>query len=75
MPVPVEKPSICSESALQFSSLYSLPTATLLIQIKSSGDGSICNITTSGGIELKNLKCPARAAPVPASMVTNERTA
>lgn len=61
--VSVEKPSLCSESAFQFSSSYSLPTDAILIQTESGGDGwgeegSIWNITTSDGVELQDLKVP-----------------
>lgn len=61
--VSVEKPSLSSESAIQFSSSYSLPTGTILIQTESGGDGwaeegSIWSITTSNGVELKDPKVP-----------------
>ncbi|KAL8724725.1 MAG: hypothetical protein Q9166_007786 [cf. Caloplaca sp. 2 TL-2023] len=62
--VSVAQPSLCSESAHQFSSAYSVPTGTVVIQTETGwGDeGSIWNITTNDGVELTDFHVPCQGS-------------
>ena len=67
--VSVSQPSLCSESDLQLSSVYTaVPTGWLLVQTSPDSDGgwgetgSIWNITTSNGVEMENLKVPCQGS-------------
>ncbi|KAL8663363.1 MAG: hypothetical protein Q9168_008103, partial [Polycauliona sp. 1 TL-2023] len=67
--VSVAKPSLCSESALQFSSSWPAPTGSL--QIEASGvsgeaqwgeEGSVWNISASDGVKLSDFRVPCQGS-------------
>ncbi|KAL8686708.1 MAG: hypothetical protein Q9218_006921 [Villophora microphyllina] len=62
--VSVSKPSLCSTSALQYSSKIPLPTGVLIIRNENGWgeEGSIWNITVDNGVELKDLKVPCQGS-------------
>ena len=62
--VDVAQPSLCSESALQFSSAYSVPTGTIVIQTETGwGDlGSIWNISANDGVKISDMHMPCQGS-------------
>ncbi|KAL8627638.1 hypothetical protein Q9189_006661 [Teloschistes chrysophthalmus] len=62
--VSVSQPTLCSTSALQYSSKIPLATGVVIIQCETGwGDvGSIWNISTNNGVELKDLKVPCQGS-------------
>ncbi|KAL8744032.1 MAG: hypothetical protein Q9184_008044, partial [Pyrenodesmia sp. 2 TL-2023] len=62
--VSVAQPSLCSESVLQFSSSYSVPTGS--IQIATGGswgvEGSVWNITANDGVHLNDFRVPCQGS-------------
>ncbi|KAL8790072.1 MAG: hypothetical protein Q9213_000774 [Squamulea squamosa] len=62
--VSVAQPSLCSESALQFSSSYAVPTGQIIIQTETGWgeQGSVWNITANDGVELANFKVPCQGS-------------
>ncbi|KAL8774447.1 MAG: hypothetical protein Q9209_000820 [Squamulea sp. 1 TL-2023] len=62
--VSVAQPSLCSESALQFSSAYAVPTGRIIIQSETGWgeQGSVWNITANDGVELANFKVPCQGS-------------
>ncbi|KAL8989958.1 MAG: hypothetical protein Q9169_008240 [Polycauliona sp. 2 TL-2023] len=67
--VSVAKPSLCSESALQFSSSWPAPTGSLRISGSDvSGEaawgeeGSVWNISASDGVKLENFRVPCQGS-------------
>ncbi|KAL8651301.1 MAG: hypothetical protein Q9226_004769 [Calogaya cf. arnoldii] len=66
--VSVAQPSLCSESALQFSSSWSVPTGTVQIMKDPAQDagwgdaGSTWNISASGGVKLENFRVPCQGS-------------
>ncbi|KAL8666202.1 MAG: hypothetical protein Q9202_001709 [Teloschistes flavicans] len=64
--VSVSQPSLCSTSVLQYSSKIPLATGQVIIQCDPEsgwGDvGSIWNLTTDNGVELKDLKVPCQGS-------------
>ncbi|KAL9010325.1 MAG: hypothetical protein Q9173_004734 [Seirophora scorigena] len=62
--VEVVQPSLCSESALQFSSSWSVPTGTIDIQTESGwGEyGSLWNISANDGVQLKDFRVPCQGS-------------
>lgn len=75
--VSVAQPSLCSESILQFSSSYSVPTGNIRIAAETEGwgvEGSIWNITANDGSSSTTSVCHAKGAPVPVSQEIRKRT-
>lgn len=65
--VTVVQPSLCSTSALQFSSAYSVPTGIIQIHAGSPNqgwgvEGSIWNITANDGVELNDFHVPCQGS-------------
>ena len=66
--VSVSQPSLCSESALQFSSSWSVPTGSVQIMNDPAQDagwgdvGSTWNISASGGVKLENFRVPCQGS-------------
>lgn len=62
--VSVAQPSLCSESALQFSSSWSVPTGIVQIHTETGWgvEGSIWNITANDGVQLANFRVPCQGS-------------
>lgn len=62
--VSVAQPSLCSESALQFSSSYSVPTGVINIQTDTGWgeEGSIWNITANDGVQISDMHVPCQGS-------------
>ncbi|KAL8710171.1 MAG: hypothetical protein Q9220_005254 [cf. Caloplaca sp. 1 TL-2023] len=62
--VSVVQPSLCSASALQYSSAWSVPTGVIDIQSETGwGDqGSIWNISANDGVKLTNFRVPCQGS-------------
>lgn len=62
--VSVAQPSLCSESALQFSSAYSVPTGVIVIQTETGwGDeGSVWNISANDGVQISDMHVPCQGS-------------
>ncbi|KAL8950010.1 MAG: hypothetical protein Q9222_003919 [Ikaeria aurantiellina] len=62
--VSVVQPSLCSESALQYSSAWSVPTGFIAIQSETGwGDeGSIWNISANDGVQLSDFHMPCQGS-------------
>ncbi|KAL8826951.1 MAG: hypothetical protein Q9170_007206 [Blastenia crenularia] len=62
--VSVAQPSLCSESALQYSSAWSVPTGVIQIRTETGwGDeGSIWNISSNDGVKLADFHVPCQGS-------------
>ena len=62
--VSVAQPSLCSESALQFSSSWSVPTGIIQIHSETGWgeEGSVWNISANDGVQLANFRVPCQGS-------------
>lgn len=63
--VSVAQPSLCSESVLQFSSSYAVPTGGIRIATETEGwgvEGSIWNISANDGVQLNDFRVPCQGS-------------
>ncbi|KAL8930180.1 MAG: hypothetical protein Q9208_000797 [Pyrenodesmia sp. 3 TL-2023] len=61
--VSIAQPSLCSESVLQFSSSYPVPTGKIRIRTDSWGvEGTVWNITANDGVQLNDFIVPCQGS-------------